>query len=258
MSPAERTYTDRLLALAEDGLWPHHSRGDGLSPGHRVAPEGPMPTATMMLHRVAGRTADLCEVLGRSAAHDRYREAAETIAGAYHRCFFDAPSGTYRSPGAGYRQAMNVLPPAFGAVPAERADEVGAGFIADLEHRTGRSASAPPTSRAAPRRAPCAGRRPRAPRAPAPAHPRTRRAAAGGRRRHGVDDRLRKMAFDVASGERPALGAPGFRAPADRHGFDIERYARPPRSRRRRGETPAARPVRPRPQRPRRHRGDAP
>ncbi|MEV6897033.1 class III lanthionine synthetase LanKC [Amycolatopsis sp. NPDC051372] len=34
-----------------------------------------------------------------------------------------------------------------------------------------------------------------------------------------------EMAFDVASGSRPALGAPGFRAPADRHGFDIDRYA---------------------------------
>ncbi|MFI5605662.1 class III lanthionine synthetase LanKC [Amycolatopsis sp. NPDC051903] len=34
-----------------------------------------------------------------------------------------------------------------------------------------------------------------------------------------------EMAFDVVSGDRPALGAPGFRAPADRHGFDIDRYA---------------------------------
>lgn len=34
-----------------------------------------------------------------------------------------------------------------------------------------------------------------------------------------------EMAFDVASDSRPALGAPGFRAPADRHGFDIDRYA---------------------------------
>jgi tRNA A-37 threonylcarbamoyl transferase component Bud32 len=34
-----------------------------------------------------------------------------------------------------------------------------------------------------------------------------------------------EMAADVESGERPALGAPGFRAPADRHGFDIDRHA---------------------------------
>ncbi|WP_326567788.1 class III lanthionine synthetase LanKC [Amycolatopsis rhabdoformis] len=34
-----------------------------------------------------------------------------------------------------------------------------------------------------------------------------------------------EMAFDAASGTRPALGAPGFRAPADRHGVDIDLYA---------------------------------
>ncbi|UVS78119.1 class III lanthionine synthetase LanKC [Actinokineospora sp. UTMC 2448] len=34
-----------------------------------------------------------------------------------------------------------------------------------------------------------------------------------------------EMAFPADSGERPALGAPGFRAPADRAGVDIDRYA---------------------------------
>lgn len=34
-----------------------------------------------------------------------------------------------------------------------------------------------------------------------------------------------EMAFPAESGERPALGAPGFRAPADRTGVEIDRYA---------------------------------
>ena len=34
-----------------------------------------------------------------------------------------------------------------------------------------------------------------------------------------------EMASDVESGERPALGAPGFRAPADRTGFEIDEHA---------------------------------
>lgn len=34
-----------------------------------------------------------------------------------------------------------------------------------------------------------------------------------------------EMAADVESGERPALGAPGFRAPADRVGFEIDEHA---------------------------------
>ncbi|MDQ7805855.1 class III lanthionine synthetase LanKC [Amycolatopsis sp. A133] len=34
-----------------------------------------------------------------------------------------------------------------------------------------------------------------------------------------------ETAFDAASGDRPAPGAPGFRAPADRAGFEIDEYA---------------------------------
>lgn len=34
-----------------------------------------------------------------------------------------------------------------------------------------------------------------------------------------------EMAADVDSGDRPALGAPGFRAPRDRNGFEIDEYA---------------------------------
>ncbi|OXM52541.1 class III lanthionine synthetase LanKC [Amycolatopsis alba] len=34
-----------------------------------------------------------------------------------------------------------------------------------------------------------------------------------------------EMASDVESGDRPALGAPGFRAPRDRNGFEVDEYA---------------------------------
>ncbi|WP_214403157.1 hypothetical protein [Pseudonocardia lacus] len=47
----------------------------------------------------------------------------------------DAASGTYRSPEAGYRQAVNVLPLAFDAVPADARVAVGAGLVEDVEHR---------------------------------------------------------------------------------------------------------------------------
>ncbi|MER7076841.1 alpha-L-rhamnosidase [Saccharopolyspora kobensis] len=132
-----RTYTDRLLDLAPDGLWPHHSWGDWLSPGHHFAPEGPMPTATMMLRHVASRCADILDVLGETGAAERYRAAADVVATAYHQRFFDSGSGTYRVPGVGYRQAVNVLPLAFDAVPAEHVAAVAEGLFADIEHRTG-------------------------------------------------------------------------------------------------------------------------
>ncbi|WP_370937877.1 class III lanthionine synthetase LanKC [Amycolatopsis sp. cg13] len=34
-----------------------------------------------------------------------------------------------------------------------------------------------------------------------------------------------ELAVDADSGDRPGLGAPGFRAPADRHGFEIDEHA---------------------------------
>ena len=34
-----------------------------------------------------------------------------------------------------------------------------------------------------------------------------------------------ELAVEAGSGDRPGLGAPGFRAPADRHGFEIDEHA---------------------------------
>ncbi|WP_406689717.1 family 78 glycoside hydrolase catalytic domain [Saccharopolyspora sp. ID03-671] len=131
-----RGYTDRLLELAEGGLWRGDSWGDWLSPGHWHAPEGPEPTATMMLYRVVSRAADICQVLGWNGDAERYRDAGRTIAAAYHAKYFDRASATYRSPEAGYRQSMNVLPLAFGAVPTYVAGAVGAGLVDHVEYRS--------------------------------------------------------------------------------------------------------------------------
>jgi alpha-L-rhamnosidase len=131
-------YVDHALEIARVSgwIWPRHSWGDWLSPGHMFAPEGAAPTATMMLGRVAGRAADICRALGRTDQAERYADAAQQIAGAYHRAFFDQDSGTYRHDEVGYRQTMNVLPLAFGAVPDEDVDRVVAGLVRDIEQRT--------------------------------------------------------------------------------------------------------------------------
>ncbi|MET7335360.1 family 78 glycoside hydrolase catalytic domain [Nonomuraea sp. NPDC005650] len=130
-------YVDRMLDLSGDGVWPLHSWGDWLSPGHQFAPEGPAPTATMMLHHVITRAAAICRELGIEAKASRYEQAAQTIASAYHETFFDRRTGTYRCPNVGYRQTMNVLPLAFGTVPAEHAAKVAQGLFDDIELRTG-------------------------------------------------------------------------------------------------------------------------
>jgi alpha-L-rhamnosidase len=95
-----------------------------------------MPTATMMLLHVAQRTGDVLDALGDQGAAAPYRAAAARIADAYHRRFFDAATGTYRNRLVGYRQAMNVLPLAFGAVPEEHVEAVAEGLFHDIEGRT--------------------------------------------------------------------------------------------------------------------------
>jgi alpha-L-rhamnosidase len=131
-----RRLTDRLLALTEDDLWLRHSWGDWLAPGFGFAPEGPTPTASMMLHRVVTRTAQICQELGHEEDAARYTASAGRIGEAYHRRYFDETRGFYSSEVHGYRQAMNVLPLAFGVVPAEHVGSVARSLTDDIENRT--------------------------------------------------------------------------------------------------------------------------
>jgi alpha-L-rhamnosidase len=130
-------YTDRMLDIAGDGLWPHHSWGDWVAPGHSFAPEGPVATATMMLHHVATRAADICRELGLIERATGYQRSAHAIAAAYHETFFDERTGSYRARGTGYRQTMNILPLAFDAVPSRDRARVAQSLFEDIEHRTG-------------------------------------------------------------------------------------------------------------------------
>lgn len=131
-----RRYTDRLLELADDGLWKMHSWGDWLSPGYSFAPETGTPAATMMLYQVTRITARICTALEEAAAARAYSDRADVIARAYHREYFDEVLHEYRVPGLGYRQAMNVLPLAFDATPRHERGRVAASLIHDIEHRT--------------------------------------------------------------------------------------------------------------------------
>ena len=66
---------------------------------------------------------------------EQYAEAASTAARAYHREYFDAGTGFYAVPSIGYRQALNILPLAFNAVPEDHIASVRAGLIDDIERR---------------------------------------------------------------------------------------------------------------------------
>jgi len=99
----------------------------------------------MMLFHTVRRVAEICRILNLEGQSERYEQCADRIAGAYHRAYFDARAGLYAVDGAqradgdervGYRQTMNILPLAFGAVPDQEIASVRAGLIGDIEQRT--------------------------------------------------------------------------------------------------------------------------
>lgn len=135
-APMATRYADALLKIADGTIWPLRSWGDWLPPGHQMAPEGAAPTATMMMRSVLQHTAAILQTLNRVDQANEYTAAADRLAVAYHDAYFERTTGTYAVAEVGYRQTMNVLPLAFGAVPAAHVDAVVGGLVADLENRT--------------------------------------------------------------------------------------------------------------------------
>jgi len=127
---------DRLAA--NGWLWPGYSWGDWLAPGYHWPPEGPMAGATAAAVLGTRALVKLCTRVGRHEEADSLDRMAGSISAAYHERFFDPASGTYLSEKVGYRQALNILPLAFGMVPDAAINGVVAGLVVDLEEHTGR------------------------------------------------------------------------------------------------------------------------
>lgn len=129
-------YADAMYALSEEGIWRHPSYGDWLAPGHERAPEGSAPTATMMLMNVLSTVANISTALGEHRTAARFSRQASQVGTAYHRSFFNENLGCYGNEALGYRQTMNVLPLAFGAVPRQHQMTVFRSLTTDILDRT--------------------------------------------------------------------------------------------------------------------------
>lgn len=138
VAPMVRRFADHVLrGLDDDGLWRGRTWGDWLSPGHLVGPEGMAPIATVMTVTLLQHAALILETVGDDADGIlRLRQAAARVGRAYHDTWFDRGRGIYAVDGVDYRQALNILPLAFGVVPDEHVDAVRAALIADIETRT--------------------------------------------------------------------------------------------------------------------------
>jgi alpha-L-rhamnosidase len=135
VAPMARRFADDVVGRLDFGLWRGRTWGDWLAPGYMVPPEGMAPIGTIMTVTLLQHTAAILRELGDPGA-ESYAAAAERVGEAYHNAYFDASAGVYAVPGVSYRQALNILPLAFGIVPDSHVASVRAGLVADLEQRT--------------------------------------------------------------------------------------------------------------------------
>ncbi|NBD22275.1 alpha-L-rhamnosidase [Paenibacillus glycinis] len=120
-----------------DGTSTDESYADWAVPGPFIGPEGGDLLATAYVFHSCTLMARIAEVLGEEADRAAYLAAEERLRTALHGKFYDADHQVYRTPiEAGYRQTSNVLPLAFGAVPAADVPRVIANLAADIRTRT--------------------------------------------------------------------------------------------------------------------------
>jgi len=137
--PGIRRYVDYTLSRVKDGVSPS-CLSDWVppspEPGQWQAPEGAAITATAYVAHGAILLSAMAEVLGGFEGDARYRAAAEDLHASINDRFLDREHGLYRTDiEAGYRQTSNVIPLAFGFVPADVRERVLANLVADIRAR---------------------------------------------------------------------------------------------------------------------------
>lgn len=124
-------------------LYTGDSAGDHSPPGSEAGgnlqlspPEGTDITKNAHLFEEARTLARIARVLGRPADARRFGQLAARIRSAFNAAFLDRSANLYRTrTEAGYRQTSNLMPLAFGMVPAERRQAVFDNLVADVERR---------------------------------------------------------------------------------------------------------------------------
>jgi len=133
----------RSTVASTGNVYRAFSFGDWASPGVEAngspflnPPEGPALTATADLYQEARTLARIAVVLDRPADAATYGAFADDLKAAFNATFFDATANLYRTNvDAGYRQTSNLMPIAYGLVPADREDAVYANLVADIRSR---------------------------------------------------------------------------------------------------------------------------
>lgn len=134
--PAIARYIDREVALLDDGIVAAEFLGDWIPPGYGAPPEDPKLASTAYVYRQLMIVADMAEVLGRDGDAAGYREQARFVRERFNATYFDDARGYYvTAKDPGYRQTSNLLPLAFGMVPASQERRVVESVVADIRAR---------------------------------------------------------------------------------------------------------------------------
>jgi alpha-L-rhamnosidase len=113
----------------------HSVLGDWVPPGSKdwSAPEGTRLMASAYAYHILKTVCQIAEVVGTASDVEHYNRVAIKIEESFHTTFFNPAKGIYETEiEAGYRQASNIIPLAFGLTPSEDINQVIPHLLHDI------------------------------------------------------------------------------------------------------------------------------
>jgi alpha-L-rhamnosidase len=122
-----KAYVDWEISKLNADYTAHSVLGDWVPPGSKnwSPPEGSRLMATAYVYHILKTVSQIAEVAGSESDVRQYSHVAQKIEVSFHKNFFNRDKGIYETEiEAGYRQASNIIPLAFGLTPNEDKAEV--------------------------------------------------------------------------------------------------------------------------------------
>ncbi|UKS28308.1 glycoside hydrolase family 78 protein [Paenibacillus sp. HWE-109] len=130
-----KVYADWEISKLNADHTAHSVLGDWVPPGSKdwSAPEGTRLMASAYAYHILKTVVQIAEVVGTASDVEQYTHVAKNIAKSFHKTFFNRDAGIYETEiEAGYRQASNIIPLAFGLTPSEDKAQVVLHLLNDI------------------------------------------------------------------------------------------------------------------------------
>jgi alpha-L-rhamnosidase len=116
-----KAYADWEISKLNADYTAHSVLGDWVPPGSKdwSPPEGSRLMAAAYAYYILKTVSQIAEAVGTASDVENYSNVAQKIAESFHSTFFNRDKGIYETEiEAGYRQASNIIPLAFGLTPS--------------------------------------------------------------------------------------------------------------------------------------------